>query len=268
MDLKFESGDPQAPRGHALIYFTHTSDPERVGASYVVVLPVEVDIAKYVPPFLAGQIESIGGSEMSAFSFPPAPEPVDSLDQVRAIASGRNDDLLFGGSYNLDDAANLMGLVGDITSEYRKLYDEYSQTLAPKKAVEAEETSESGVDDFLYGLMSEADLLSEVTNLVGKLRYAIQGGDRATAEECELRIRAAGKHMPENRRTDLLADAAAGSGPNAEELARLYLDRAYSLLREDYRAVKGAEDRIKQLTGDAPGSSGNPDTGSSTKNPG
>ncbi len=263
MDLKFENGDSLSPRGHALVYFTDTTNPERIGASYIVVLPVDVDIAKYVPPFLAGQIESIGGSEMSAFSFPPAPEPVESLEQLRTIAQNRNDDLLYGGSYRLGDAASLMGLVGEITSEYRRLYDEFAKTLIAEQPKAIAEEPSPGVDDFLYGLMSETDLLTEVTNLVGKLRYAIQGGDEATAQECELRIRAAGKHMPENRRADLLADAAAGSGPNAEELARLYLDRAYGLLREDYRAVQGVEDKINQLTGtDSPGSSG------STENPG
>ena len=249
MDLKFEIGDAASPRGHALVYFSDASDPSRIGASYIVVLPVNVDIAKYVPPFLAGQIESIGGSDMSSFSFPPAPEPVNSVEQVRAIASSRHDDLIFGGSHRLDDAADLMGLVGEITSEYRKLYDQFAESLSPdeSKVLEGDTT---GVDEFLYGLMSQSDLLTEVTNLVGKLRYAIEGGDAATAEECELRIRAAGVHMPDNRRVDLLAEAAAGRGANAEELARLYVERAYGLLQEDYRAVKGVEDRIKQLTGD------------------
>ncbi len=248
MDLNFESGDPQSPRGHALIYFTDSVDPSRIGASYIVILPVNVDIAKYVPPFLAGQIESMGSSDMSAFSFPPAPEPVDSVEQVRAIADSRSDDLLFGGVQPLDDAANLMGLIGEITSEYRKLYDEFAKSFAPSDSNALDEAP-AGVDDFLYGLLSEADLLTEVTNLVGKLRYAMEGGDSAAAAECELRIRAAGAHMPENRRTDLLADAASGKGPNAEELARLYLERAYGLLQEDYRAVQGVEDRIKALTG-------------------
>ena len=55
--------------------------------------------------------------------------------------------------------------------------------------------------------------------------------------------------MLQNRRADLLADAAAGRGQNADELARLYLERAYGLLQDDYRAVQGVEDRIKQLIG-------------------
>lgn len=251
MDLNFEIGDSAKPRGHALVYFTDSSDPSRVGASYIVVLPVNVDIAKYVPPFLAGQIESIGGSDMSSFSFPPAPEPVNSVEQVREIANSRHDDLIFGGSQRLDDAANLMGLVGEITSEYRKYYDAFTGSLTAEEpnVLEADLDSPAGVDEFLYGLMSQADLLTEVTNLVGKLRYAVEGGDSATAQECEIRIRAAGVHMPDNRRVDLLAEAAAGRGPNAEELARLYVERAYGLLQEDYRTVKGVEDRIKQITG-------------------
>ena len=251
MDLKFEIGDSATPRGHALVYFTDSSDSSRVGASYIVVLPVNVDIAKYVPPFLAGQIESIGGSDMSSFSFPPAPEPVNSVEQVREIAKSRHDDLIFGGSQRLDDTANLMGLVGEITVEYRKYYDAFAGSLTAEETnvLEADSDSPAGVDEFLYGLMSQADLLTEVTNLVGKLRYAVEGGDAATAEECEIRIRAAGVHMPDNRRVDLLAEAAAGRGPNAEELARLYVERAYGLLQEDYRTVKGVEDRIKQITG-------------------
>lgn len=250
MALNFELGDPGAPRGHALIYFTDITDPSRVGASYIVVLPVNVDIAKYVPPFLAGQIESMSSADMSAFSFPPAPEPVDSVGHARAIAENRDDDLLFGGAQRLDDAANLMGLVGELTAEYRKLYDEFAKSFSGHGAVEPIALGENGesVDDFLYGLMSESDLLTEVANLVGKLRYATEGGDQAAAEESEMRIRAAGKFMPENRRADLLADAAAGRGPNAEQLVRLYLERAYALLKEDYRAVQGAEVQIKQLT--------------------
>lgn len=252
MELNFEIGNSESPRGHALVYFTDSTDPSKVGASYIVVLPVNVDIAKYVPPFLAGQIESIGGSDMSSFSFPPAPEPVDSLKSLQAIAKSRADDLIFGGARPLDNAPDLMGLVGEITSEYRKLYDKFTEAIAPSGTSETAALTaepEEAVDDFLYGLLSQQELLAEVTNLVGKLRYAIEGGDAAAAEECELRIRSAGKYMPDNRRSDLLADAAAGRGPNAEELSRLYVERAYGLLQEDYRAVQGVEDKIREITG-------------------
>ena len=54
MALEYHIGDADNPRGHALIYFRDGSDPEKVGAAYIVMLPVSVDISKYVPPFLAG----------------------------------------------------------------------------------------------------------------------------------------------------------------------------------------------------------------------
>ena len=46
------------------------------------------------------------------------------MHEARALAHAQ-----LGGSYNLDNAADLMGLVGEMTSEYRKLYDESAQSL-------------------------------------------------------------------------------------------------------------------------------------------
>ena len=168
------------------------------------------------------------------------------------IFDKRDDDLIYGGAHRLEDTATLMGSVSDLSAEYHKLYEDHAKSFEAVSSTVLDEPvtgDEQGVDDFLYGLMSEPDLLNEVTNLVGKLRFAIDGGDTATAEESELRIRAAGRFMPDNRQTDRLADAAASRSPNAEQLARLYLERAYGLLKEDYLAVKGAEDQIERITG-------------------
>ena len=88
MDLKFEIGSSASPRGHALVYFIDASDPSKIGASYIVVLPVNVDIAKYVPPFLAGQIESIGGSDLAISvlsSGADARFPSDATDQTSGV---------------------------------------------------------------------------------------------------------------------------------------------------------------------------------------
>ena len=75
MTLEYHIGDPASPKGHALIYFRDGSDPDKVGAAYVVMLPVSVDISKYVPPFLAGQVEQLGTGNMSSFAFPRLPNP-------------------------------------------------------------------------------------------------------------------------------------------------------------------------------------------------
>ena len=55
MDLQFEMGDSENPRGHALVYFSDTGTALYF-ASYVVLLPITVDVSKYVPPFLMNQV--------------------------------------------------------------------------------------------------------------------------------------------------------------------------------------------------------------------
>ena len=72
MSLDFTYGKPVSPRGHALVYFSDVQE-QNYYASYIVLLPVTVDVAKYVPPFLMNQVGELGPGDMSAFAFPPAP---------------------------------------------------------------------------------------------------------------------------------------------------------------------------------------------------
>ena len=51
--MRFELGDPDLPRGHALLYFRDPQEPLRVWATYLVVPPIAMDIGKYIPPLLA-----------------------------------------------------------------------------------------------------------------------------------------------------------------------------------------------------------------------
>ena len=55
MDLTFERGDPSRPCGHALLYFT-TGSPERVLATYLVIPPIALNLAKYMPPMFAANL--------------------------------------------------------------------------------------------------------------------------------------------------------------------------------------------------------------------
>ena len=50
MDFTFERGSADNPRGHALIYFQSFHDAGELLATYLVVLPIQVDVSKYVPP--------------------------------------------------------------------------------------------------------------------------------------------------------------------------------------------------------------------------
>ena len=60
VELIFEKGNSQNPTGHALIYFRSSFDQTTISASYILVLPISVELSKYVPPFLISQVGDIG----------------------------------------------------------------------------------------------------------------------------------------------------------------------------------------------------------------
>ena len=269
MTLDYHIGDPANPKGHALIYFRDGSDPDKVGAAYVVMLPISVDISKYVPPFLAGQVEQLGTGEMSSFAFPPAPEPVPSESWLRETALQRGDDLLFGGVANLDDVTSLMSAVADISSEYSSRYESVTGVGARSgRQVEDSATglgASSGMDDdaptddvhdVMYSLMAEEDLLTELTKLMGRLQYESSGGDEAGARDSKAKIKAIGRHVPENRRIDLLVKSATDGLPESARRAQLYLERVFAMYREDYTRVHTLEKEIKALAPDIPDPAG------------
>lgn len=262
MTLEYHLGDSANPKGHALIYFQDGSNPDRVGASYVVILPVSVDISKYVPPFLAGQVEQLGTGEMSSFAFPPAPELVPSEVWLRETAAKRGDDLLFGGVAQLDDVTSLMEVVAGISAEYATQYDNMIGVGDGSDSRPVESGSEGSgdslgegvtvadVNDVMYSMMAEPDLLTELTTLMGRFQYESSGGDTAGARESEAKIRAIGKHVPENRRIDLLIEAATDGKVESAKRAQLYLERAYAMYREDYTRVHVIEQEIQTLAAD------------------
>jgi len=268
MALEYHFGDPTNPKGHALIYFRDGSDPDRVGASYLVMLPVSVDISKYVPPFLAGQVGQLGSGEMSSFAFPPAPELVPSESWLRETAENRGDDLLFGGTLNLDDVTSAMSVVADISAQYSAQYDSMASVKSdpqPQQVGSKISGAQSGkgdgsadVNDVMYGLMSEPDLLTELTTLMGRLQYESSGSDKAGARESEAKIRAIGRHVPENRKIDALVDAALDGQPESAKRAQLYLDRAFAMYREDYTRVHVIEQEIGAIEEGASDSSEDP----------
>ena len=246
MTLEFKRGNPDAPVGHAIVYFSDSSDPGKTGATYIMVLPISVDVAKYVPPFLSGHLEVMGSSDVSGFAFPPAPEPVEDLAFIQRIAEMRGDDLIFGGSANLEDTPELMSRVGEMVAEYHQKYQE-SAPAPQETPQEADSSTVSEIDEVMYDMMGEADLLGEMSTLVGRLRYASEGGDQATIDESVARLVAIGNRLPENRRVDRIVAAATAMDDRSADLIRLYVDRAYALLREDYRRVGTLEGQIAEL---------------------
>ncbi len=245
MALNFEYGSSDNPRGHAIVYMTDSDGSNRPLATYVVLLPVSVDIQKYVPPFLAGQVAAMNASDLSAFAIPPAPEHVESKEWLRWTAEQRADDLINAGVASTKDLAVCMARVNEIVREYAGLF-ESRKTQLPQQ--EGRQSAESGpVEDVIYGLMAEADLLAELTTLTGRLRFAAEGGDAAAKSDAHAKILAIARQLPENRRVTRIAQVAVSPSSSSAELAHLSIDRAYCLCREDYLRVKVLDQQIAEL---------------------
>ena len=93
---------------------------------------------------------------------------------------------------------------------------------------QAHETARLSTDDLVYELMGEPELLRELTTQMGRLRFAVEGGDRDARDDAETRIRSIGRRMPGNRKVDALCDAALGTGVSAARLGHRWRTRRSS----------------------------------------
>ena len=249
MELVFERGEVDRPSGHALVYFRDANDLDVIGLTYVVILPVPLDIGKYMPPFLAGQVGEMSASSISSFAFPPAPERFPSAEDAGRLALARGDDLVYGGTVSFSDAFAMMERVNDVSAEYGRLYsDAHSEDMELGTAIDGDFEVDDEVYDLMYGGMDEADLLTELSQQLGRMRYSVEGGDQATALETEAKINAIGRYLPANREVSKIVAAATSSSPRASELAQLYVERAYCLYREDYLRLKKIDEDIAEIS--------------------
>ena len=263
MDLTFERGDSQQPRGHALVYFRVDTEPDKLYASYIVVLPVKADFGKYVPPFLASHLGNLPLDNFSSFAMPPVPEEVSGLGELERLSDLRGDDLVFASSMFSFDLPRMMEGITDAVQSYSQLCSEYydrqglsgappsAEGLPSGSSAEPDEEVDASysVNEVLLSLMSERDKLAELSRLLGKLQFAQQGSDENMTGEVSEEITALSRHLPEEFQVlNLLAAAqeATGHGPR---LARLYLDRCFRLSEGDTASVYSLEMEIEELKG-------------------
>jgi hypothetical protein len=248
MELSYERGDAGAPKGHALLYFRGSPEGAKLYGTYIICLPIPVDLVKDMPPFLAPHIGEMGGQEMSAFAFPPVPEEVESRGRLEALAQARDDDLLFGGTMDSAQVPRLLERVNEAVEWYARAYAASIQArVARADQADEEQPSGLGVTEVLYELMAPRDRLTELSRLVGKLRFAAEGGDARQVEEAEREVRLLARRLPEGCRVDDLIKAAKVPTSSGGELAALYLERCYKLLDEDYPRLQEIEGRIRAL---------------------
>jgi hypothetical protein len=253
VQLRFELGDPQAPRGHAIVYANLSGSRPRVVATYCVVLPITFALGKYLPPMFAAQMPTEGLREASTLSVVPVPpmlEDIPNLAELRALAERRGDDLCDMGAIVLGDDSQRMMFAAEASQAYGQLYATYSQTW-PTVVAAAEATAgpaeELDVDDVLAEVMSDRDRLEELAKDIGRLRYAIEGSDKFLMKQTERSMRRLASTLAEKYRAEQLIDAAKRTDERGARLAQLYLERAYKLLDEDYAAIPPLEQQIREL---------------------
>ncbi|MDE2942245.1 MAG: hypothetical protein OXP10_07915 [Chloroflexota bacterium] len=166
MDLYFERGEMDSPKGHALVFFRRKFDPNTVLATYIIALPIKVDVTRYIPPMFAGKMQDMLTNDLAGFAFPPLPEKIDDLDHIRRMAEAREDDLIDGGSVDDSDPMELIQVVSEVQQEYSRRWERLMEAQTPLPA--------SSVNELIYELMGERDKLSD-----GRQTAVRRGGYRS-----------------------------------------------------------------------------------------
>ncbi|MDP6495340.1 MAG: hypothetical protein QGI09_07995 [Dehalococcoidia bacterium] len=247
MDIVFEKGNQEEPKGHALVYFRSSSDPEQVLGAYLVILPITVEVSKYMPPFLMNQVGELGPKDMSAFAFPPVPENLEGHVRLVELAVMRDDDIIYCGTINPADVPSAMMALNEAVQWYAEKYSQMTEARHPEKAEADQEIPGFDVNEVLYGLMSDNDKLSELTRLVGRLRFVVEGGEKVLAQEAETEINLLAKYLPENHQISRLIEAAKAGGSVGARLADLYLQRCFHLIQQEYIKLGQVEAELKSL---------------------
>ncbi len=258
MDIAFDRGDPDRPKGHALLYFRVNTEPDKVYATYLVVLPVKADMSKYVPPFLASHLGNLPMSDFSAFAMPPVPEPVGSYEELERMSRQRDDDLVFGDSMFSFDLPRMMEAVNEAVQAYSEKYAqridgpaalvaESSQPDAAEQESATDEDRSYNVNEVMFSLMSERDKLGELSKLLGKLRFAVEGDDSQNVEEAAEEITTLAGHLPEEFQVSSLLAVARDASQKGSRLAQLYLDRCFRLSDGDVNSARELEEQIRSI---------------------
>jgi hypothetical protein len=267
MSLRFELGDADAPRGHAILYARLSGPGERFVATYCITLPISFSLGKYLPPMFAGQLpaDALGeGAGMSAMPIPPMLEEVESFEALRQMAEARDDDFCDIGTLLIRDDSQRMAFAAEACADYGRSYAEY-QARWPTLSAGATQPGGATASGSTHGSASgpsldeldpqmivasalpERDRLSEMARLTGQARYAMDGHDSRLLDEVGGQLRLLASTLPEKYRAEQLAEAAVRSDQTGARLAELYLQRAYRLLDEDYISIPPIEQQIREL---------------------
>jgi hypothetical protein len=256
MTIRFIRGDSQAPKGHAIFFARSANDSRTVLATYCVVPPMPLSLAKYLPSFLASQLSPEDLQEATnvpVMPIPPMLEEGNTFERLQMLAEQRDDDLCDIGTVNPRDEGARMQLVAQGCQEYGQLYVNFASSFAQTESFAAIEDEapvaldDLDADELLIQTMTDRQRLAELGKLVGVARYALEGHDDNQLQETRQRMRRIARSLPDKYRSTELTEAAFDPSERGARLAELYLERAYKLLDEEYADIPGIERAIRDL---------------------
>ena len=246
MILNFERGSQAKPKGHAIAYLRNVANPDEVYATYLIVPPIAIDLTKYMPPMFAGKFSLAEMETVSAIPLPPMPEKVPGLAYLQQLAERREDDMIALGVSDVNDPQTMLGVTTEAAQEYLRSYQVYVGSQPKALDEKPPVANDDSVEDVLFSLMGDRDKLSEVSKLLGKLRYAVDSGDTSLAADATAEVEAMAKHLPSTYHAGAAVAAAKRPGEKGRKLLELHLNRCYKLCDEDYRAVELLEAQIRE----------------------
>lgn len=245
MAARFERGEPDRPKGHALLYFRNAANQDEILATYIVVLPIAINPAKYVPPAFAARMQQQIAS-VAATALPPIPEAVESLAFVRRLAEYRDDDVLDGGVIE-PDPERLMLVTHETAQEYAGRYQQVVGSLPRDAPSGQRETAAPDEDTLRWMFMSEKERIGELAKLTGQLRYAVDGGDDHLTRSTVAQMEKLRHQLPEKYRISDFVAAAQRPGAVGRRLAELYIERCYKLSNEEYETLAMIDRQIDDI---------------------
>jgi hypothetical protein len=102
-------------------------------------------------------------------------------------------------------------------------------------------------DDLAYSLMGDAERLSELVKITGRVRDGVEHGDASQAREMLDQARLVTRHLADKYRADELLRAVGTPGDVGRRLTELHIERCYALYNEDYLRVQDLEQRLRAL---------------------
>lgn len=253
--MTFRSGDPERPRGHALVFFRDSEHADSVWATYLVVAPIKMDLGKYIPAAFASQFAGqLGAVGPSAYPLPPVPEKFEGgLAALERLAELRGDDVIDGGTLRMSDPLYALQPVTDIGQQYAEVcaaFFDRQPLHEPATATSVDRPPSGGaldVDDLLLQVMPDSEKVGRLARLTGTLRYGVEGGDTRLVNDTVAEMERVGRHLADKFRSAELIAAARSAEPHSAQLAELFLERCYRLVDEDYAAMADLDSRIQQL---------------------